>query len=100
MLQNKLLEPGVQTMVNRSNIKFEPYGDLVHEAYSHYNPNILDNQDPCSQNENDETGETVCSKDEDDQNAEPNRNSAILNFVLKIIADDEILESIHPLNSK
>ena len=54
----------------------------------------------CSQNENDKIGETDYSKDKVDQNAEPNWNSAVSKFMLKIIAGDKILESINSQNSK
>ena len=56
MYLNILLEPGVKMVVNNSKIKFEPCSDLVDEACSCYNANMLDNQDPFSQIENDETG--------------------------------------------
>ena len=46
LYQNKLLEPGVQTMANSNKIKFEPFGNLVDDSYSRYNANMLDNQDP------------------------------------------------------
>lgn len=58
MCQNKLLKLGVQTMVNSNKINIKPNGDLFHETHSHYNANFLDNQDPCSQNENDKSWET------------------------------------------
>ena len=34
---------------NCNKIKFEPYGDLVDEAYSHCNANMFDNQVPFGQ---------------------------------------------------
>ena len=46
LYQNKLLEPGVQTVANSNKIKFEPFGNLVDDSYSRYNANMLDNQDP------------------------------------------------------
>ena len=42
---------------------------------------MLDNQDPFDQIENDETGETVYSNDQDDENTKSSRNSAIPNFM-------------------
>ena len=87
-------------MVAGNKIKFEPYGDLVHEAYSRYNANMLNSQDPFGQIENDEIGEAVCSNDQDDENTESNRNSEIPNFMPRIIADDKILKSINSLNFK
>ena len=37
---------GVQGVVSSNKIKFESYGDSIGEAYSHYNDNTLDNEDP------------------------------------------------------
>ena len=37
LYQNKLPEQGVQDIVNRNKIKFEPYGDLVDQAFSQFN---------------------------------------------------------------
>ena len=78
LYQNKLLEPGVQTVVN-SSIEFEPYGDLVDEASSRYNTSMLDNQDHFGQ-----IGEAVYSNDLNDENTESNKNSAIPNLMQTI----------------
>ena len=43
--QNKLLEKGVEDVVNISQIKFELYGDLVDQTYSQYNETLISNQD-------------------------------------------------------
>ena len=67
LYQNKHLETGVQTAVNSNKIKFEPYGDLVNEAYSHCNANMLDKQDPFGQIENGKRGEAMYSNDQDDE---------------------------------
>ena len=40
----------------------------------------------------------ACFDDQDDKNTESNRNSAIPNFIPRIMADDEILERINFLN--
>ena len=64
LYQNKHLETGVQTAVNSNKIKFEPYDDLVNEACSHCNANMLDKQDPFGQIEN---GEALYSNDQDDE---------------------------------
>ena len=61
MYQNKRLEPGVQTVINNNRIKFEPYVD---EAYSRYDANMLENQNPFGQIENDETREAVYFNDQ------------------------------------
>ena len=94
---NILLEPGVKMAVNNNKIKFEPCSDLVDEAYSCYNANMLDNQDPFIQIENDETGEAVYSNDE---NTNSSRNPAIPNFKPRFIEDHQNLDSINYLNSK
>ena len=47
--QNKLQDQGVQDFVNRNKIKFEPYSDLVDQAFSQFNENSINNQDPHSQ---------------------------------------------------
>ena len=61
LYQNQLLEPGVRPVANSSKIKFELYGDLVDETYSRYNINIIENQDPFAETENNEKGEVVYS---------------------------------------
>ena len=81
LYQYQPLEPGIQTVVNSNKITFEPCGDLVDEVCFLYNTNIHDNKDSFDQTENVETGE----------NAESNRNSAIPNFMPRIVADDETL---------
>ena len=100
MYQNRLLGPGVQNVVNRNKIKFEPYSNLADEAYSRYNAKMLESQDPFTQIENDETGEAVCSDDQDDENTDSNINSAVPIFMPRIMVVDEILKSINFLNSK
>ena len=98
--QNKRLEPGVQIVVNSNKIKFKPNGGLLDEAYSRYNVNMLDNQDPIVQIENTEKREAVYSNDQHDENTESNKNSAIPNGMPRIMRDDEILGSVNSLNSK
>ena len=99
MYQNKLPESGVQTEVNSNKIKFEPYADLADEAYFRYNANMVYNQDLFGQTGNDKTREAIYSSDQDDDNTESSKNSAIPNFIPRIMVDDEILESINSLNS-
>ena len=53
--QNKLQEDGFQNVPNINKIKFEPYGDFVNQDFSQYNQNLVNNQDPNIQIENDET---------------------------------------------
>ena len=73
LYQNKLQEQGVQDVVNRNKIKFEPYGDLVDQAFSQFNENSINNKDPHSQIENDETPEAEHPNDSED--TERHRNT-------------------------
>ena len=100
LYQNKLLEPDVQDVVNNNRFKFEPYGDLVEEAYAHYNENMINNQDPHGQIENEETPEAEFNNDELNERTDSNTNTAIPTFMPKIWSEDEILENINSLNSK
>ena len=61
---------------------------------------MLDNQDTFGQIESNGTGEAVYSNGQDDENTESNRNSAVPNFMPRILTEDDILESINSLNSK
>ena len=49
MYQSKLQQQGVQGVINRNKIKFEPYDDLIDQAFSQFNENLINNQDPHSQ---------------------------------------------------
>ena len=80
LYQNKLQEQGVQDVVNRSKIKFEPYGDLVDQAFSQFNENSINNQDPQCQTENDETPEAQYPNENESEVLETNKTSAIPNF--------------------
>ena len=62
--------------------------------------NMLNNQDTFGQIESNGTGEAVSSNGQDDENTESNRNSAVPNFMPRILAEDDILESINFLNPK
>ena len=98
--QNKLQEQGVQDAVNRSKIKFEPYGDLVDLAFSQFNENSINNQDPHSQIENDGTTGAEYSNENSSEDTETNKTSAIPDFMPQILQDDEIAKDIYSLNSK
>ena len=80
LYQNKLQEQGVQDVVNRNKIKFEPYRDLVDQAFSQFNENSINNQDPHSQIKNDETSEAEYLNENDSEDTEINKISAIPNF--------------------
>ena len=63
----------------------EPCGDLVDQAFSQFNENSFNNQDPHSQVENDET---------------PVAEYLNENFMPQIFPDYEMAKSINSLNSK
>ena len=100
LYQNKLQEEGVQNVVNINKIKFEPYGDLIDQAFSQFNENLINNQDPCSQIENNETPGPEYPNESDSEKGETNSNSTLPNFTPQILPDDETAEGINSLNLK
>ena len=100
LYQNKLQEQGVQDVVNKNKIKFEPYGDLLHQAFSQVNENSINNQDPHSQIQNDEKPGAEYPNENDSEDTETNKTSAISNFMLQVLPDDEIAKGKNSLNSK
>ena len=70
--QNKLQELGAQDVVNRNKVKFESYGDLVDQVFSQCNENSINNEDPHSQIENDETPEAEYTNKNDSEDTETN----------------------------
>ena len=44
----------MQDVVNINKMKFESYDNLVDQVFSQFNENLINNQDPQSQIENDE----------------------------------------------
>ena len=93
-------EQGVQDVVNRNKIKLEPYGDLSNPAFSQFNENSINNQDPHSQIENDETPGAEYANENDSEDTETNKTSTIPNFMPQILPDDAIVKGINSLNSK
>ena len=67
---NKIQEQGVQDAVTGNKIKFEPYGDLVDQAFSQFNENSINNQDSHSQIENDETPGAEYPNENDSEDTE------------------------------
>ena len=65
LYQNKLHEQGIQGVINRTKIKFEPYGDLVNQAFSEFNENSINNHDPHNETENDESQEAEYPSEND-----------------------------------
>ena len=59
MYQIKLQEEGVQDVANINQVKLEPNGDLVDQAFLQFNKNLINNQDTQSQIENDETRDRI-----------------------------------------
>ena len=58
MYQNKLQEERVQDVIN---------GDLVNQAFAQFNENLINDQDPNSQIENDETSGAEYSNESDSE---------------------------------
>ena len=98
--QNKLQEHGVQDIVNNNKIKSESYGDLVDEVYSGLNETLIKNQDPHSKIENDEISGAEYPNDNDSEDTETNKTSAVPTFMPQILPDDEISEGKNSLNLK
>ena len=65
MYQKKQQEQGVQGVVKINKIKFEPYGDLVDITFSQHNENLINNQNPQNQTENDEIPRAEYSNEND-----------------------------------
>ena len=69
-------------------MKIEPYGGLVDQAFLHYNENLINNQDPYRQTENDERrGAEYCNESHSEE-GETNKTSAPPNFMPQILPDD------------
>ena len=81
-------------------MKFEPYGNLVDQAFLQFNVNLINNQDPHSRIENDETPGAEHPNESDSEEGKTNKTSALPNFVPQILSDDKIAEGINSLNSK
>ena len=85
LYQNKPQEQGVQDVVNSNKIKFKPYRDLVDQIFSQFNENSINNQDSHSQIENYETPETEYPNENDSEETETNKISAISNFMSQVL---------------
>ena len=81
LCQNKLQEKGVQDVVNNNKIKFQPYEDLVDQSFSQFNENSINNQDPHSKFENDGTPGAEYRNENNSEDTETNKTSAIPNFM-------------------
>ena len=89
-MSKKFLQPGILTVINSIKIKFKSYSDFSEGNLSSYTANVLGNEDPFCQIENDQA----------DENTEPNSNYAIPNLMPKNVENTKILECINSLNSK
>ena len=84
-------EQRVQDVANRNKIKFELCGDVADQAFSQFNENWINNPDPQSQTENNKTPEAEYPNENDSKDRDTNKTSAIPNFMLQILPDDEIV---------
>ena len=75
-------------------------GNLIKKAYYQFNENSINNQDPYNQTENDETPGAEYLNENDSENTETNKTSAIPKFMPQILPDDELEKDISSLNSK
>ena len=100
MFQNKLQKEQFQDVINIKKIKFEPYGDLVDQAFVKFNENLISNQDPHGKIQNDEKPEVEYPNESDLEEGETNKTFALPNFMSQILPDNEIAEVINSLNSK
>ena len=73
---------------------------LSPELFSQFNENIINNQDPHRQIENDDTPEAEYPNENNSEDTETNKTFSILNFMPQILPDDEIAKGIYSLNSK
>ena len=85
---------------NINKIKFKPHGDLVDRAYLQFNETLINNQDPYSQIENDETSEAEYLNENDSEDTETNKTSTIPTFMPQILPAGEITKGVNSLNSK
>ena len=101
LYQNKLKEQGVQDIVNWNKKKILNHMVIqLIRLFSHFNENSINNQNSHSQIENDETPEPKYPIEDDSENTETNKTSAIPNFMPQILPDDEIAKGVNPLNSE
>ena len=74
--------------------------DLVDQAFSQFNENLINNQDPHSQIENEETSGAGYYNENDSKDTETNKTFAVTNFKSQTLPDDEIAKGINSLNLK
>ena len=84
----------------QNKLQAKPYGYLVDQAFSHFNESSINNQDPHSPNENNETPAAEYANGNSSKDTETNKTFAILNLILHILTNYEIEKGINSLNSK
>ena len=80
-------------------MKFEPYVDLVDQAFAQSNENAINNKDPHSQIEIDETPGGEYPNENYSEDTETTKTSAIPNFMSQTLQDYKITEGISCLFS-
>ena len=83
-------EEGVQDVANLNKTKFEAYGSLVDQVFWQFNENLINNQDQQSQIKNNETLGAEYPNQNDSDDTETNKTSAVPNFMPNTSPDDEI----------
>ena len=63
--------------------------------FSQFKENSINNEDPHSQTENDETSGAEYPNENNSEGSETNKTSTISNFMPQILADDEIGKGIN-----
>ena len=63
-----------------------------------FDENLINNQYPQNQTENDETAEAEYPKDSDSEREETNKTSALTNFMSQTLPDDKVAEVINSVN--
>ena len=89
------------SVLNKNKQKFEPYADIVEEAFANFNHNLQPNQDPYGQIENDEFEDTSFSdKNESTSNVNTNEYSSVPFNPLSNQSDESIAANIRSLDLK
>ena len=84
--------------MNRNKIKFEPYYDLVYQAFSQFDGNS--NQELHGEIENNESPEAEHPNENDLEDTKTNKTSAIPNFMPQVLSDGGISKGINSLTAK
>ena len=98
LYQKKLQQQDVQDIVNRNKIKFEPYYDLVYQAFSQFDDNS--NQELHGEIENNESPEAEHPNENDLEDTKTNKTSAIPIFMPQVLSDGGISKGINSLTAK